>query len=466
MPQIPLGQYAYKRADGLLPSVRLENVYFEKTPTNLNNQVALLTRPSLTRLTTAGSGPGRGLFWEEGVFGDAALTVSGQALYKTDATGHSTLIGNVPGTGVPEIAFSTDTALIANGATLLETDGATVSAKAFPDDQPVVSVGFINGYGLAVPLNSHRIYYTDLLTGEFDGTRFISAERYPDNIRRIIITSDEIWALGDSSVEVFVPTGQDTSDNPPFQRVEGRLYKKGILAAATAVELDNSVFWVGQSKDGGLAAYRGDAVPLVVSDASVSERIGRAIAAGVAIKAWSFGIPGHSFYVLSLGSEGTWALDIASGGWYEWTSLNRPQWRAHLGRGVWNGSVLAVDDEDGTIWQLDLTGVTDDGVPIKQVFTAGAPVEGHPINSSFSLDCAIGQVAVGETAQIDMRFSDDQGRTWQDEGPCTMGDPGDYSGRVRWDRLGQMSPPVRIYECTTTGPIRMRVNGARVNDAW
>lgn len=464
MPQIPLGQYAYKRADGLLPSVRLENVYFERTPTNLKDQSALLTRPTLTRLGVAGAGPSRGIFWDEGVFDDVALACSGPGLYRVDTAGNAALIGDVPGTGVIEIACSTDTALIANGGALLQTDGNTITAKAFPDDQDVKSVGYINGYFLAVPVNSHRIYYTDLLTGEFDGTRFISAERYPDNLEKIIVTSDEVWGMGAASVEVFVPTGNDTSDNPPFQRVEGRLYKKGVLARPTAVELDNSVFWVGQSKDGGLAVYRGDAVPLVVSDASIAERIARADPASM--KAWAFGVPGHSFYVLALGSEGTWALDIATGGWFEWTSLGRDQWRAHQGRGVWGGQVLAGDDEDGTIWLLDQTGVTDDGIPVKQVVTAGAPVDGRPINTNVALDCAVGQAAVGSTAEISLRFSDDQGRTWQDEGPCSMGDPGDYVGRVRWDRLGQMSPPVRIYEWTTTSPIRMRVSAARINDAY
>lgn len=464
MSQIPLGQYAYKRADGLVPSVELLNVYFERVPTNLKDQVALLTRPSLAPFSVAGPGPTRTMFYEEGVFSDQALTVSNNALFRTDAAGISTLVGTVPGAGPVEIACSTDTAIIANGLALLQTDGLTVSAKTFPDGQPIASVGFINGYFLAVPVNSHRIYYIDLLTGEFDATRFISAERYPDNIRKIIITSDEIWAMGDASTEVFVPTGIDTSDNPPFQRVEGRLYKKGLLAAATAVEADNTVYWVGQSADGGLAVYKGDVVPKVVSDASIAERIGRADR--TKMKAWTFGTPGHEFYVLCLGSEGTWALDISTGGWYEWSSLNRAQWRAHLGRGVWGGMVLAGDDETGQLWRLDSTLPDDNGTAIKQVVTAGAPIDGRISNTNVSLDCAVGQVAVGETASISLEFSDDQGRTWQDEGPCSLGDHGDYVGRARWDRLGLMVPPIRIYRWTTTARLRMRYSSARVNDAY
>jgi hypothetical protein len=65
-----------------------------------------------------------------------------------------------------------------------------------------------------------------------------------------------------------------------------------------------------------------------------------------------------------------------------------------------------------------------------------------------------------------MSFSDDQGRTWQDEGECDLGSEGQYLTRARWDRLGQMVPPVRIYEWTTTGRVRMRINGARINDDY
>jgi hypothetical protein len=315
-----------------------------------------------------------------------------------------------------------------------------------------------------VPVESHRIYYTDLLTGEFDDTRYISAERYPDDLQKMIITSDEVWGMGTDSTEVFVPTGIDTSEQPPFQRVEGRLYKKGLLNHAAAAEADNTVFWVGQSSDGGLAVYRGDAVPVAVSDASVAERIKAADPA--AIKLWVFGRPGHSFIVLSLGAQGTWVLDIATGGWYEWGSLNRPQWRAHLGRGIWDGEVLAGDDETGDLWLLDDDAPDDNGGPIRQVWTAGAPVDGRITNTNVSLDCAVGQTATGETASIHMNFSDDQGRTWQDEGECDLGSEGQYLTRARWDRLGQMVPPVRIYEWTTTGRVRMRINGARINDDY
>jgi hypothetical protein len=464
MTDLRLGQFSYRRGDGLFPSVHLENVFYEKSVTNLKDQVSLQTRPTLRRLANVGAGPGRGIFWKAGSFGGQALAASGPGLWLVGQTGTAALLGAIKGLGSVEVAFSPTVALIASGGQLQQTDGVTVSDKAFPDDQDVASVGFINGYFLAVPVGSHRIYFTDLLTGEFDGTRFISAERYPDDLAKIIVTSDEVWGMGYGSVEVFVPTGVDTSEQPPFQRVEGRLYEKGVFAAATAVKADNTVYWVGQSEDGGLSLYRGDAVPIQVSDSSLAERIKRADPAKMT--AWPFGMYGHSFYVLGLGDEGTWALDIATGAANEWSSLNRPQWRAWLGKGVWSGEVLASDIDSGAVWQLDPNGTTDDGTPVKQVVTAGITVSGRPTCSNVSLDCAVGQVAENGAAEINLLISHDQGRTWEDQGPTSLGEHGHYYARVRWDRLGMMVPPNCIFEWTTTSPVRMRISGARINEPF
>jgi hypothetical protein len=376
MAELVLGQHSYRRGDGLVPSANLLNVFFERAPTNLKDQVALLTRPALKRFLAIGTGPIRGVFREDGVFNGDAMVVSGPALYRVNPAGTAVLVGGVPGTGIVEMAFSTDTALIANGGQLLATDGVTVTIRTDAPSSTIQSVGFIDGYFLMVPVDSHRMYYIHLLTGLFDVTRFISAERYPDNIRKLVVTSDEVWAMGDASAEVFVPTGIDTSEQPPFQRVEGRLYKKGLSTAASAVPMDNTVYWVGESNDGGLAVYKGDAVPIQVSDPTVGERLKRCDLAS--ITAWAFGNASHVFYVLGLGSEGTWAYDVGAQAWFEWGSLNRSQWRAHLGRGVWNGAVLAGDDEEGVLWSLDETLPDDDGTLIKQIVTAGAPIDGLP----------------------------------------------------------------------------------------
>jgi hypothetical protein len=466
MPAIALGTASYKRADNLLPQVRLENVFFEQSPTNLKTGGVLLTRPNLSLFATAGTGPIRGFAWEDDVYFDNSLAVSGNELYRIPPRGGGSaeLLGVIPGPGMIDIAFSPDLTMIASGAGLVSTNFHVMHDVTFPDDQAVVSVGYINGYFLAVPAFSHRMYYTDLLTGHFTGTRFISAERYPDDLKRIVITSDEIWAFGSESVEVFVPTGIDTSDSPPFQRVEGRLYKSGTLNAETIVEVDNTVFWVGQSRGSGVAVYRADSVPVVISDPGIAERIARADRN--VLKAWACGHMGHSFYVLSMGEQGTWVYDITTQQWHEWSSYGRPQWRAHIGAGAYGGRSIAGDDELGVLWELSDLGVTDGDDPFVQVFTGGVPADSRVANSSISLECAVGQTDSEFSPQISLRHSDDQGRTWIDDDACSLGGRGEFDARVRWERLGLIYPPGRIFEWRVTDPVRLRVSNARVNDPF
>jgi hypothetical protein len=207
MGQISLGQYAYRRGNGLLPSIRLENVFFERVPVNLKDQVALLTRPALTSYTTVGTGPIRCVARKAGALNGDALVVSGEVLYRVAAGPTSTLVGTVPGTGVVEIAASPDVALIANGGALLQTDGVTVTAKAFPLSQYVQSVGYINGYFLAVPVESHRIYYTDLLTGSSTRRATSRPSATPTTCRRSSSPPTRCGAWGPTRPRSSCPPG-------------------------------------------------------------------------------------------------------------------------------------------------------------------------------------------------------------------------------------------------------------------
>lgn len=464
MTQIPLGQYAYRRADGLVPSVRLENVFVERSPTALQTGVAVLTRPMLQPFVNLTAGPIRGVFWEKDVFSDDALIAGASTLYRVNQNAAKTSVGALAGSGMVEIAGLGEEALIATGGPLKLTDGVTVTDKAFPHDLDVISVGVLNGYFLGVPANSNHLYYTDLTTGDFDEDRYVAAERYPDNLLKIVVTSDEIWAMGSASVEIYVPTGLDSTDNPPFERVAGRLYKKGLVNTASAVKADNTVFWVGPDEQSKLGVWRGDAVPVEISDENIAERLARADPDE--IKVWVFGQAKHIFIVVEMGTEGTWVYDVLTQAWLNWTSYGRDQWRAHTGRGCWPGVVLAGDDETGQVWTLSDTATSDDGEPVVQVFTAGVPVEGRPANSNVTLDCAVGQAAITESPVITLRYSDDQGRTWSDPEEQSLGEIGEYDVEPRWTRLGTMNPPVRIFEWTVADPVRMRVNGARINDVF
>lgn len=79
MPAIPLGLSAYRRAD--MPPVTLKNMVYERTPANLEDQVALMPRPRLVGEYAAGNGPIRGVFRKGGAILDRLLALSGDKLF-------------------------------------------------------------------------------------------------------------------------------------------------------------------------------------------------------------------------------------------------------------------------------------------------------------------------------------------------------------------------------------------------
>lgn len=74
MSAIPLDLSAYKRAD--LPPVALKNMFYEKPPVNLEDQVALMPRPRIKQHALVGAGPIRGLFHQGGVIVGRVLALA------------------------------------------------------------------------------------------------------------------------------------------------------------------------------------------------------------------------------------------------------------------------------------------------------------------------------------------------------------------------------------------------------
>jgi hypothetical protein len=117
--RIPLGTSDFSRALAETPNVRLLNRYFEKSPQNQKDQVALLTRPGLRKWKTIGDGPIRATYSQPGTFDEALFVVSGADVYRIDQDETETLIGTLGSTTGFVSMAATDTYLfIADGLAL------------------------------------------------------------------------------------------------------------------------------------------------------------------------------------------------------------------------------------------------------------------------------------------------------------------------------------------------------------
>jgi hypothetical protein len=454
MTAVLLGQGSYKRTQGRLPESVLTNMYAERAPTEASG-VALLSFPGLARHVEGLDGAFRGLYQQAGTFSGDLLAVAGEKAYRI-AGALETELGAIPGDERVWIAANGVRAYITTGPGAYSTDGTTVSTLVTPDSLGFSSVGYINGYFLFGQTGTSRFYWLEPGETVIDNLNFANAERGPDAILAVVILGDEIWLFGEDTTEVWIPTGDNDA---PFQRVGGRLYERGCRARDTIAKMDNTIVWVG---DDGIV-YRADSAPVRMSEHSIEERI----ALGSDLEAWPFALDGHAFYALTIGGEGTFTLDVATGQWPERQSYGDTTWRARVGVNV-GAQIYAGDAIEGTLWTFDRYAFEDDEGPMIRTATGTLMVSGvrAPCHS-FSVDCSTGSTDDPAAVPVAvLSISDDGGNTWGDMGQAGLGRLGGYDTRLRWTRLGMMKPPGRIFKLTVSDAVSWRVSQASVGDAF
>mgnify|MGYP001565882252 CR=1 FL=1 len=443
---------------------RCVNLYpeLDELGTGKNREVAaLVQRPGLLKLATLGIGPIRGLY--RASTGNT-FAVSGTGLYEiTVPTAPVLLATGTTGSGPVSIAD--------NGIHLVMVDGAKgyalnlstgvlveITDADFPAGANVVQ--FQDQYIIVNEPGSSRFWISALADAtNWDGLDFASAEGSPDRLVTLLVNNRELILFGAQSTEIFFNSG-----NPdfPFERIQGAFIEQGIAAAATAKEIDNSPFWLGQDENGNgmvwrLVGYQGKRVSTHAVEQAIAG-YGDLSAATAYVYQWK----GHSFYALNFPSANTtWVFDIATNLWSEqtYTKPTGGEIRHRAENHCCDGTRHLVGDfENGNLYQLSDETYTDDGAPITR--RRRAPHRANDgkwiFNYSFQLDLEMGVGLVsgnGSDPKLMYRFSDDGGRTWSNEKWVSAGKIGEYKKRAIWRRLGQTRD--RVDEVVCTDPVRM-----------
>lgn len=285
MTNIPLGTSTWKRLGADEPSALLKNRYYEQNPTNLETQVALISRPGLKRWITSGigTGPIRSVYSQPGSFNDALFIVSGSTLYKIDTNETVTsLQTGLAGDNLESPAMVATSAIgavpaylyIADGTTLYLYDGSTCSAVTTPDGVGIISLGVIASYVICVvaPGDGYNGRFYWILPAEttIDPLNFATAERTPDTVLSVRVVGDQFWLLGSNSTEVWYPTGDAET---PFSRTQGRVFDRGVWGGTDA-QISDSIMLVDND---GVCYQIVNGAPQRVSNHAIEERIRKAI---------------------------------------------------------------------------------------------------------------------------------------------------------------------------------------------
>lgn len=179
-------------------------------------------------------------------------------------------------------------------------------------------------------------------------------------------------------------------------------------------------------------------------------------------RAWTFSLDGHTFYVLNLGEQGTFVYDLDTEQWAKWQTSGLNTWNMENGI-QWGLDIIGGDQSNAIIWKLDPNSfIDDDYKPQTRRVTGALALRNREFipNYALRLSSSQGVVEIPTTvpatvAYVQLRYSDDQGKTWTDAGTIDVID-GDFTQMYQWLSLGRMQAPNRIFEISDfAGPARI-----------
>lgn len=189
------------------------------------------------------------------------------------------------------------------------------------------------------------------------------------------------------------------------------------------------------------------------------------------VRAWTFTLDGHDYYVLRLGDTETLVYDMHSEQWSVygsgetnlWALLDGVNWGGgHNFSGAYGSNVLAGSDTNGALFFLDPEGTDDENAttgpddlePFRREATAQYFMRGYDMRPCWGVQLlgSIGDVRGSNPTDVTLEVSDDRGDTFFDCGTVTIA-PDDFTARVTWQSLGSMQAPGRLFKIVDYGAV-------------
>jgi len=201
------------------------------------------------------------------------------------------------------------------------------------------------------------------------------------------------------------------------------------------------------------------------------------------VRAWTYTLDGHDFYVVRLGNDETLVYDLMTQQWSTFSTGYSALWRAFNGQN-WLGAdriaagygsnVIVGDDGNGSLYFLDPDGDFDDDAltgsetprEYERAVIGQIVAHGYDAKRCFGVT-VLGSIGTQLDSSDDYRtvnlaVSDDAGRTYIDSGDLTV-PAEEYSTRLNWRSLGSIRYPGRLFKISDTGALR-RIDGMDVDD--
>jgi len=326
------------------------------------------------------------------------------------------------------------------------------------------------GYATVAVTNVGGASNTDTWTVNFyqGTTRFYTAEGLPDAIQTLTSIRNDLWVIGEMSVEIWYnPPGYDI--NNPFIR-RTTFMNNGTVAKHSIATNGDNLFWLGSSASGfGQIWMTSNYTPTKISTNAIDHMIESLVRIDDAV-GWCYTQEGHGFYVISfMSGNKTFVFDLSTNEWHERAEWDGKKFNRYIPncQCFFSDMNLVGDYRNSNIYKLDLNKYTDNGNIVRRVRTGP-----HLHNDrqrvfwkDFEIDIERGVGLDGEdptaNPQAFLQWSDDGGFTWSNEYWGSWGGRGKYKTRLRWKRLGYSRD--RVYRLTVADSVKTVLIGARAD---
>lgn len=432
-------------------------------------EVSLYGTPGLTLFASVGAGPHRGAFKSSN---GRVFCVSGSKLYEITSAGTETELGSLATSeGRVTMAEGLTQLAICDGTKLYYLTYATDAFAQVTDLDLPSSVGYvtnIDGYFIVVENDSGRFYISTINdVSSWDALDFATAESNPDKLLACINGIGQLWLFGEKTTEIWTNTGASSF---PFSRISNAIMEAGVLAPNSLLEVDNSLYWLGQDEFGDGIVYKANGfTPERVSTTPIERKIAQAQNKDK-IYSWAYQEDGHLFILFTGGGlETSLCFDVTMQQWHERAYLNdQGNFEQHLGAShVYAfGKHLIGDRRNGNLYQMSLDFYDDNGDELarERIYTHIVDEYKRFRYNSLRIGFETGvglQNGQGSNPTVSLQVSKDGARTWSDWFNTSIGRVGKYQTAVNFRRLGIAE--IMTFKIRISDPVKIAITGSYLN---
>lgn len=449
---LPVQTYQTRNKD--VSDQRLLNMMVEKMPENSKESVSLYNTPGCKPYLQVADTPIYGLHYMEPFL----YAISGINVYRIDIDGNIVDLGNIGAVnGIVRMADN-GTQILAvkpngDGYIITENNVERIDDADFPLSS---DVAFNSQYFIVTEKDSGRFHWSELLDGKsWLALSYATQESNPDNVVGLIENRGDLWIFGDTSTEIWTPSG---NADLPFQRIGSGILNIGCKSANTIAKDKNGIYWLGNDLQVHFARGYNEQR---ISTHDMERELLEDYDIQNVLNAFSFtySANGHDFYVLTVPDEKTWVFDMTTGVWHERKTTGLKTWIVSSVANAFNKNIVG-DLVTGNLYELDCNYFSDNTAMIERemIFPPVFAEDNRLVMDKMYLDISTAPTEnLTQNPQIMLMWSDNGGNTWSSEHWRSFGMTGNYKTRVIWRALGQCRQ--RIYKIRITDGVKVQISG-------